>query len=85
VFNVKVTRLVVTSQGGINVRVLPELTACTSQAGYGARYASVYPSHPGKDRIAALLMTAYSLNKEVSLYLSDSSCTLTEVVLGGEY
>jgi hypothetical protein len=79
----KVTKIVVTFGGGINVRVSPELTACTSQSGYGANYASVYPSHPGKDKIAAVLMTAYSLNKDVSMYLTDSTCTVGEVVLGG--
>jgi hypothetical protein len=82
IFNVKVTNIVVTSNGGINVRITPSLTGCTSQAGYGPTYASIYPSHPGINRIASTLMTAYTLNKEVSIYLTDSTCIVSEVVLG---
>jgi hypothetical protein len=38
----KVVKLVVTQNGGINVRLSPELSGCTSQSGYGAKYASIY-------------------------------------------
>jgi hypothetical protein len=79
----KITKIVVTSAGGINVRITPELTGCTSQSGYGARYASVYPSHPGIDKIHATLLTAYVADKTVALYLSDTTCKLVEVELGG--
>lgn len=79
----KVTKIVVTSNGGINVRILPELTGCTSQSGYGSRYASVYPNHPGIDKIHAILLAAYMADKTVAIYLSDSTCKVLEVELGG--
>jgi len=79
----KVTKIVVTSSGGINVRITPELTSCTSQSGYGSRYASVYASHPGINRIHSTLLAAYMADKTVAIYLSDSTCTVLEVELGG--
>ena len=81
--NSTVVRLVVTANGGINVRLSPDLTGCVSQSGYGAAYASIYPSHPGINRIKADLLAAYLTGKTVSLYLSTSECTVTEMILGG--
>lgn len=66
----------------INVRVMPVLTSCVSQSGYGPAFASVYPSHPAINRIKATLLTAYVSGIPISLYLSDNTCTLAEVVLG---
>jgi hypothetical protein len=79
----KIEKIVVTNQGGINVRITPELTSCTSQSGYGPRYASVYPSHVGIDKIHATLLAAYVADKPIALYLSDSTCKILEVELGG--
>ncbi len=81
--NVKVTKLVVTMNGGINVRVTPELVGCTSQSGYGANYASIYPDHPGINRMQAELITAMTTGTPVSLYLTNSECKVGEMVLGG--
>ena len=79
----KVTKLVVTSSGGINVRITPELTGCTSLSGYGPKYASVHPTHPGIDKIHSVLLAAYMSDKVVALYLGDDTCKVTEVELGG--
>ena len=79
----KVTKIVVTAAGGINVRITPELTSCTSLSGYGPRYASVHPDHPGLDRIQSILLATYMADKTVALYLSDSTCKVLEVELGG--
>lgn len=81
--NSTVRKLVVTSGGGINVRLSPELTSCVSQSGYGPNFASIYPSHPGINRIKADLLAAYLNGGVVSLYLSDNSCTVLETILGG--
>lgn len=81
--NSTVTKLVVTSNGGVNVRLSPDMNNCVSQSGYGLNFASVYPSHPGINRIKADLLVAYVTGKTVSLYLTDSSCTATEAILGG--
>ena len=81
--NAKVVKIVVASNGGINVRLSPELSGCTSQSGYGPLYASVYPDHPGINRIHATLLAAYTADKPVAVYLSDSTCKVAEVELGG--
>jgi hypothetical protein len=81
--NSTVVKLVITNAGGINVRLSPELTGCVAQAGYGANFASVYPSHPGIDSIKADLLAAYVTGTQVALYLSDNTCTVGELILGG--
>ena len=78
-----IVKIVDTQNGGVNVRLSPDVTGCTSQSCYGSNYASIYPSHPGISRIKATLLTAYATNTPVSLYLSDTTCTVSEVVLGG--
>lgn len=83
IVSAKVIKIVGTINGGINVRLSPELTACTSQSGYGPIYASLYPDHPGIDRIHAMLLTAYLSDKPVALYFTDSTCRIGEVELGG--
>ena len=81
--NSTVTKLVVTATGGINVRLSPDLTGCTSQSGYGPSYASIYPDHPGIDPIKADLLAAYLTGGIVSLYLNDSTCRVSEILMGG--
>src|SRR5947207_1665634 len=78
-----ITKIVDTGGGGVNVRLSPELTGCTSQSGYGPAYASLYPSHAGIDRIKASLLTAYATGSTVALYLGDNTCMISEVALGG--
>jgi hypothetical protein len=78
-----IIKVVDTANGGVNVRLSPDLTGCTSQSGYGSTYASLYPSHPGINRIKASLLTAFTTGTPVSLYLADDTCTITEVILGG--
>ena len=80
--NVTVTRIVVVADGGINVAVLPALSACVSQSGYGPAYASVLPSHPGINRILAELTAAYIAGKQVSLHFTDNKCVVNEMILG---
>jgi hypothetical protein len=82
IVNVKVKQIVNTANGGVNVRVTPDLTNCVSQSGYGPNFASIYPSSPGISRIKADLLVAYVTGDVVSLYLSDSTCTVTETRLG---
>lgn len=81
--NSTVIKVVDTSNGGVNVRLSPDLTGCTSQSGYGAVYASLYPNHAGLNRIKATLLTAYTTGATIAIYLSDSTCTIAEVELGG--
>jgi hypothetical protein len=76
-----VIRLVNTSNGGVNVRLSPDLTGSVSQSGYGASYASILPAHPGLNRIKADLLYAFATGTRVSLYLSDASCTVGEMTL----
>lgn len=83
IHSVKVDKIVVVVNGGINVKVRPDLTACTSQSGYGSNYASVYPDHPGKDQILSVLLAAKMADQQVGIWLSDDSCRIGEVVLGG--
>lgn len=84
IYNVTLVNIVDTAAGAINVRVTPDLTSCVSQSGYGPHFASVYPSHPAIDRIKATLLTAYLSGTPVSLYFSDNTCTVAEVILGAE-
>jgi hypothetical protein len=78
-----IVQIVDTSNGGVNVRLSPDLSGCTSQSGYGSLYASLYPNHPGLDRIKASLLTAYVTGTPVSLYLGDDTCSISEMRLGG--
>ena len=77
-----VKKLVVTSDGGVNVLLSPQPTACVSNSGYGAGFASVYPTHPGINRIKADLLTAYATGGMVALYYSDNTCRVQEMILG---
>jgi hypothetical protein len=79
----KITRIVGVANGGINVRITPVLTGCTSQSGYGPSYASLYPDHPGKDQILSILLAAYMADKTIAIWLSDNTCKIGEVELGG--
>ena len=81
--NSTVTKLVVTLHGGVNVRLSPDLQNCTSQSGYGAHFASIYPDHLGIDRMKADLLAAYMSGKTVALYLMDDTCKVGEIMLGG--
>lgn len=81
--NSMVVKLVVTSSGGINIRLSPDLSGCVSQSGYGSVWASIYPNHPGLNRMKADLLAAYLSEKPVSLYLIDADCSVGEMVLGG--
>lgn len=81
--NVKIVKLVGTANGGLNVLMSPSLVSCVSQSGYGPNYASLYPTHPGKSQIAALLLAAYMSDKTIALYLTDKDCAIGEVALGG--
>lgn len=76
-----VIELVNTSNGGVNVRVQPDVTDCISQSGYGSHYASIYPNHPGLNRIKADLTVAFATGARVALYLTDSTCTVGEMRL----
>ena len=78
VLNRTVVNVLNTANGGFNVRLSPDLTGCVSQSGYG----SVYPDHPGVNRMKADIVTALVTGRQVSLYLSDSTCKVTETVLG---
>jgi len=82
IYNGTITNIVDTAAGAINIRITPDLTNCVSQSGYGPHFASVYPSHPAISRIKATLLTAYVTGTPVSLYLSDNTCTVAEVILG---
>ena len=76
-----VREIVNTSNGGINVRLTPELTGCTSQSGYGGAYASIYPNHLGIDRMKADLLVAFTTGAHIELYLGDSTCMIVEMRL----
>ena len=80
-----VIRIVTVGNGGINVRLSPELNGCTSQSGYGPTYASVYPDHPGLNAIQANLLAAYIASIKVTLYFSDSTCKVAEIIIGGTH
>ncbi len=81
--NGTVIKMVVTNTGGINVRLSPEVSGCVSQSNYGPLFASIYPNHPGIDRMKADLLAAYLTGGMVSLYFTDSNCTVGEMLLGG--
>jgi hypothetical protein len=81
--NSTVTKLVVTFDGGVNELLSPALTGCTSNSGYGAAFASIYPNHPGINRLKADLMAAYLTGGTVALYLTDNTCRIGELILGG--
>src|SRR5882672_2702953 len=81
--NSTVVKLVVTYNGGVNVRLSPDRTACVSQSGYGPNFASIYLAHPGINKMKADLLTAYLTGKPVALYFSDSTCRVEELILGG--
>jgi hypothetical protein len=82
VYNLKVIRIVNTSNGGFNIRFSPDLTGCVSQSGYGAIFASIYPNHPGINRMKADFLVAYTTGDVVSVYLGDANCMVTEMFLG---
>src|SRR5207245_7655718 len=65
--NLTVKKLVITSDGGVNVLLSPPLTGCTSQSGYGSAFASIYASHPGINRMKADLLAAYLNGGTVAL------------------
>ena len=75
-----VVELVNTSNGGFNVRLSPDLSGCVSQSGYGSVYASVYPTHPGLNRIKADLTVAFTTGARVALWMTDE-CTVAETRL----
>jgi hypothetical protein len=81
--NATVIKLVVTGDGGVNVRLSPDVTGCQSQSNYGPNFASIYPNHPGINRMKADLLAAFMNGTPVSLYLTDSNCTVGEMILGG--
>lgn len=81
--NSTVTKLVVTGDGGVNVRLSPDLSGCTSNYGYGPTFASIYPNHPGINRMKADLLAAYLTGCTVSLFLADGTCRVDELILGG--
>jgi hypothetical protein len=81
--NATVIKLVVTGDGGVNVRLSPDVTGCQSQSNYGPNFASIYPNHPGINRMKADLLAAFMNGTPVSLYLIDSNCTVGEMILGG--
>ena len=67
--------------GGINVRLSPDLDGCVSQSGYGDRYASIYPDHKGLNLFQANLLAAMMSGKKVRLSFSDSNCTVREMMV----
>ena len=79
---VKVKSVVVVFSGGINVAVEPSLSGCVSQSGYGVKYASIYPSHPGLKAMHANLLSAMISGTSIRLYLLNSECAVGEIVLG---
>lgn len=81
--NSTIVTLAVTGDGGVNVRLSPELEGCVSNYGYGPTFASIYPSHPGINRMKADLLAAYLTGRTVALYLIDGTCRVDELILGG--
>ena len=82
-----VERVVVVTNGGVNVRLSDGITGCKPLAGYPSNYGSIYPDHAGIDRIYSMLLSAQVSKLKVQVYIAtdDQSCKITEVVLGGEY
>ena len=81
--NSTVKKLVVTADGGVNVLLSPQPTGCVSNNGYGPGFASVYPNHPGINRMKADLLIAYASGGTVALYYGDNTCKVVEMILGG--
>jgi len=82
VYNRTVVSVVSTAYGGLNIRVSPELSGCTSSA-YGPNYALVQPpTVDGLKFMKADMLVALVTGKPVSLYLTDNTCRITETVLG---
>jgi hypothetical protein len=79
--NSTIKKLVVTQDGGVNVLLSPPLTGCLPQSGYPPTFASIYPLHPGINRMKAALLAAYLNGSTVALYLSDNTCKVTELIL----
>ncbi len=75
----EVVEVVTVVNGGLNVRLSPDLVGCVSQSGYGEKHASIYPDHPGKNLFQANLLAAMMAGKKVSLYLHDNQCKVTEM------
>ncbi len=75
-----VKRIVITANGGVNVYLHPELQGCESQSGYGSGYASIYPSHPGIDRLLSSLLVAKTTKTPIQLYFTDNKCTAVEMI-----
>lgn len=81
----KIKRIVITTNGGINIKLVKSVSGCSSLSGYGGAYASVHPDHPGIERIYSLLLTAYIAEQEVQFHFADETCKINEVVIGGTY
>ena len=81
--NSTVLKIVTTYDGGINVLISPTPTNCISNSGYGPNYVSIYPNHPGINRIKADLLTAYLTGGAIAVYYANDKCTVNEVSLGG--
>ncbi len=81
--NATVKKLVVTSDGGVNVLLSPSLSTCVAQDGYGNQMAWIPATHPGLKQIKADLLTAFASGTPVSLYLIDTTCKVGETILGG--
>lgn len=79
-----VVKMVVVLDGGVNVRLSPDVNGCTSQSGYGPNFVSIPASHPGINRMEAALLAAYLAGKPVRLYLVDSRCYAAEMMLGSD-
>lgn len=79
----KVTKLVNTSDGGVNVFLSPPPSGCVSNSGYGPAVASIYPNHPGINRMKADLLIAHLTDRKVALYFVDNTCRVGEMILGG--
>ena len=77
----QVKKIAVTAAGGINVYLLPELSGCDSQSGYGEHYASILPGHPGLNLMLSNLLAAKTTKTPVQLYLFDDKCTAVEMIL----
>lgn len=76
-----VVNIVNTANGGVNVSLSPALVGCVSQSGYGPDYASIYPDHPGINRIKADLLVAWQTGAKIQLYLTDNTCRVWETIL----
>ena len=81
--NATVIKMVVTNTGGINVRLSPELSGCVSQSNYGPLFASIYPTHPGINRMKADLLAAYLTGGIGFPVFHRRNCTVGELLLGG--